>query len=101
MPKKDFKRQSRPLKIPSSPYKREEDKDGAPVTFVHKHCPVCAKPMDIGRDFCSEECEKTVMSRKKSQRRTMWIMMGIIGLIMLVSSVLMPILLLGSKPGGP
>lgn len=65
----------------------------------HKHCPVCGKSIDMGKDFCSDECVKAVASRRKAQSRTTWIMMIVIGIVLVLFWVIMP--LLGVlKPGG-
>lgn len=65
----------------------------------HKHCPICGKSMELSRDFCSQECEQAVAARKKAQRRTTWIMLGVMGIILVLFWVLMPLFLL-VKPGG-
>lgn len=59
----------------------------------HKHCMVCGKAMEGEGDFCSEQCEQTIASRKKAQRRSTWIMMIVIGIVMLLFWVLMPLML--------
>ena len=65
----------------------------------HKHCLVCGKSMELDGDFCSEKCEQAVATRKKAQRRTTWIMLGVMGIILVLFWVLMPLFLL-VKPGG-
>lgn len=61
----------------------------------HKHCPVCGKSMDMSKAFCSTECEKAVEGRRKSQRRSTWIMLIVMGVVLLLFWVLMPMLFLG------
>ncbi len=65
----------------------------------HKHCLVCGKSIEMGKDFCSPECEKTVAARRKAQSRTTWIMMIVIGAVLVLFWIIMPAL--GAlKPGG-
>ena len=67
----------------------------------HKHCLVCGKSMEIELegDFCSEKCKQAVAAKKKSQTRTTWIMMIIIGIVLMFFWVIMPSLAVIKPPG--
>ncbi len=65
----------------------------------HKHCLVCGKSMELDGDFCSEKCKHAVAARKKSQTRTTWIMMIIIGIVLVFFWVIMPSLAVIKTPG--
>lgn len=60
-----------------------------PLASSHKHCPVCGKPISLSQQFCSAECEQTVVKQRSSQRRTSWIFIGILVVFMLVWFFLM------------
>lgn len=78
--------------------KKEVDRMDRMSLPQHKHCPVCGKSMGMEGDFCSADCEQKVVSRRKAQKRSTWIMIGIIGIILLLFWVIMPLLLV-VKPG--
>ena len=65
----------------------------------HKHCLVCGKSMESDGDFCSEKCKQTVAARKKSQTRTTWIMMIIMGIVLVFLWVIVPLLGVIKPPG--
>jgi len=64
----------------------------------HRHCIVCGKSVSVDKDICSDECNKTLDSRRKSQKRSTWIFMGVLGAMAVVWLVLLPML---QKPPAP
>ncbi len=66
-----------------------------PVEIVqHGHCSVCGRVVKYGKTACSETCEAELERMKKSRKRTMLIMYGL--LIVVVIIFLLPMFL----PGG-
>lgn len=57
----------------------------------HGHCSVCGRVVKYGKATCSEECDAELERVKKSRKRTMMIMYGLMILAVLVFVVL-PIL---------
>lgn len=66
---------------------------------AHRHCIVCGKSVSVDKDICSPECENTLATRRKSQKRSTWIFMGVLGAMAIVWLVLLP--MLQQKPPAP
>lgn len=45
----------------------KHQKDTAPVIVKHKHCPICATPIPMSKDFCGPACEDE--NKRLSRRR--------------------------------
>jgi predicted nucleic acid-binding Zn ribbon protein len=50
----------------------------------HTHCRACAKAIPPDKTFCSEECKQRYMAAMKKQRRSSYILLGIMGVIFVV-----------------
>jgi predicted nucleic acid-binding Zn ribbon protein len=57
----------------------------------HGHCQVCGRVVRYGKPYCSEECQSELERMKKSRKRTMMIMYGLLILVFVVF-ILLPLL---------
>ncbi|MBI4288446.1 MAG: DUF2116 family Zn-ribbon domain-containing protein [Chloroflexi bacterium] len=77
------------------PKERNNDSQWSAVPS-HKHCVVCGKSVGTEKDICSPECENTLVTRRKSQKRSTWIFMGVLGAMAIVWLIILP--MLSKKP---
>lgn len=53
---------------------------------AHGHCEICATPVEVGNRRCgSEACEKRFQEAIKAKKRGMWMFIGVIFLVMMMS----------------
>lgn len=50
----------------------------------HTHCVHCDAPMEVGKDFCSEECDKTYHARGKGRTNRNILFFVVIAIVLLV-----------------
>ncbi len=56
-----------------------------PVEIVqHGHCSVCGRVVKYGKATCSEACDTELERVKKSRKRTMMIMYGLLILVVFI-----------------
>lgn len=51
----------------------------------HRHCEVCGKSMAMGERVCSPDCQKRFDEALKARKKSMWMFMGLIALVLLFS----------------
>lgn len=49
----------------------------------HKHCEVCGKNMALDGRVCSPECQKKAVEAWRMRRRSMYMMLGALALVLL------------------
>ena len=54
----------------------------------HGHCNVCGRVVRYGKTACSQECESELERLKKSRKRTMMIMYGLLIVVVIVFFIL-------------
>ncbi|MDY6986231.1 MAG: DUF2116 family Zn-ribbon domain-containing protein [Candidatus Thermoplasmatota archaeon] len=59
----------------------------------HKHCMICGKSISVDKDFCSDKCRDEYNSIMKRRKRSNYIM--IIVLIILMAVLFVPMLFQG------
>jgi len=59
----------------------------------HKHCMICGKSISMEREFCSEDCQEQYNSIMKKRKRSNYIM--IIVMVVLLAVLFIPMLLQG------
>jgi predicted nucleic acid-binding Zn ribbon protein len=59
----------------------------SPVAGVpaHKHCEVCGKAMGLDGRVCSPECQAKSIEAFRQRKRSMYVFMAAIGLVLLFS----------------
>ena len=62
----------------------------------HKHCTICGRSISMDKEFCSMECEDSYKAIMKKRKRSNYIMMGL--MVVLILILFMPILLGGGAP---
>ena len=55
----------------------------------HTHCRSCAKAIPSDKTFCSEECKQRYLEAVKKQRKTSYIMFGILIALVVGAFVIM------------
>ena len=55
-----------------------------PQVAPHAHCIVCGRAIATGENFCSQECQDALEAQRRRQRRTSWMFMAALGVLMLV-----------------
>lgn len=53
----------------------------------HKHCIICYRAIQLGKDYCSEICELTHQTKIKKQKRMLYIMYGALALVFIAVMV--------------
>jgi len=56
----------------------------------HKHCAICGKSISVDKEFCSEKCQEDYNNIMKKRKRSNYIM--IIVMIVLMAVLLVPAL---------
>ena len=52
----------------------------------HAHCEICGKPVEVGSRRCgSEACEKRFQDSLKAKKRGMWMFIGLIFILLLLT----------------
>lgn len=52
----------------------------------HAHCEICAKPVEVGQRRCgSAACEAKFQEALKAKKRGMWMFVGVILIVLLIS----------------
>jgi predicted nucleic acid-binding Zn ribbon protein len=49
----------------------------------HRHCEVCGRSVAMGNRVCSPECQKKFDDAVKQRKRSVWIFVGLIALLLL------------------
>jgi len=55
----------------------------------HKHCQVCGRAIPVDEIFCSLECEKKYNQYVKKQKRSNYLMMGVLAAMVVGAVILM------------
>jgi Uncharacterized protein containing a Zn-ribbon len=50
----------------------------------HKHCTICGKSIPVDKEFCSPECEEQYRAIMKKRKRSNYLLMGMMVLILLI-----------------
>ncbi len=56
----------------------------------HKHCKICAKPIPLDEDFCSEKCREEyegLMEKKKKRRYIFYVLLAVLFVVMYFSFI--------------
>jgi predicted nucleic acid-binding Zn ribbon protein len=52
---------------------------------VHKHCEVCGKAIGLDGRLCSPECQEKALAAWRQRRRSLYVFMAAIALVLLFS----------------
>jgi len=55
----------------------------------HKHCQICGRAITVDDTFCSAECENRYNHYVKKQKRSNYLMMGLLGAMIVIAVVFM------------
>ena len=54
----------------------------------HAHCEICGTPVEVGQRRCgSQECEEKFQQALKAKKRGMWMFVGLIFVLLLMSTI--------------
>ena len=62
---------------------RASSEPAAPVPS-HGHCVACGRSIAAGESLCSAACTEVLEAQRRRQRRTSFIFLGFLGLLMIV-----------------
>lgn len=62
---------------------RETASEQAPPVAPHGHCVACGRSIAAGEGFCSTTCAESLEAQRRRQRRTSFIFLGSLALLML------------------
>jgi len=52
----------------------------------HAHCEICGTPVEVGKRRCgSADCEKKYAEAQRMKKRSVWMLVGVIFLVMMFS----------------
>jgi len=54
----------------------------------HAHCEICGTPVEVGQRRCgSDECERKFAEAQRIKKRSVWMLVGVLFLVMLFTFV--------------
>lgn len=54
----------------------------------HAHCEICGTPVEVGERRCgSKDCEEKFQQALKAKKRGMWMFVGLIFLLLMISTI--------------
>ncbi len=54
----------------------------------HSHCLRCDDPVDVGQEYCSEECKVAAESEAKKERTRNMVFFGIAAVLLIVITIM-------------
>lgn len=55
----------------------------------HKHCPICGTPIPLDELVCSQTCEKVWNQRLAQQKKSRYILLGILAVFIIIWVIVM------------
>ncbi len=55
----------------------------------HKHCPICGTPIPLNELVCSPDCQKVWDARINQQKKSRYVLLGVIAIFIIVWAIMM------------